>query len=311
MLVSSLKRISRRVHQAVGTSRWLTTLYLESLGTASRSLLPKPMSARVLNGVKTAGFLGDVSLAPRKVRLGGCTCAWLQPHLGEFDLEALFSRALSYEQETMAFIAARMHRYEFVLEIGANVGVYTVLFARHLQRLGRSEPVVYCFEPASEAFHRLQVNLRLNALTSAVQPYQAAVSVATGLAPFFEPLGHLTNGSLRQDFAAQFSQDVRCQPVITLGGEQVEQLLTGKRGRFLLKIDVEGGELDVLDALSQAIGDRQPDILIEVLPDAARALESHEALSGYRRFEIGAEGAIARAAIVASSNRDWFLSRDP
>jgi len=45
------------------------------------------------------------------------------PHLGEFDFAAHICRRMKYEREVVSWLSDR--QYDFVIEIGANVGIYT------------------------------------------------------------------------------------------------------------------------------------------------------------------------------------------
>lgn len=179
-----------------------------------------------------------VELPPVSVVLGSTTQARLRPHFGEFDLEVLVRRRLEYEAPVMRFIEARLDRYDVVLELGTNVGVYTLLCAAGLRSLGRTAGHVIAFEPSPEAFRRLQDNIQLNDAAN-VRLVAAAVGSRSGLVPFFEPVGHLTNGSFDANFAAQCSDEVEQHFVPCVAGHDVIPLIP-QGSRVLLKIDVEG-----------------------------------------------------------------------
>jgi hypothetical protein len=53
------------------------------------------------------------------------------------------------------------------------------------------------------------------------------VSDETGFSSFYEPEGHLTNGSLGRGFAEHFSQTVRDSMVVTLAGSSLASCSLG------------------------------------------------------------------------------------
>jgi FkbM family methyltransferase len=303
---TSLHRIGRALHEALARRPTIAGAYLRAAGAVMRRLPDgSALKRRALNNLQSVAW-PDVEHAPRRVRLGAATDVLLTPHLGEFDAEALFTTSLGYEREVFALLEPLLERYDAVVEIGANVGVFTLFFAKMLAR--RTTPGrVFAFEPSGEAFFRLRQNLRLNAVEN-VDAFNVAVGGATGFAKFFEPRGHLTNGSLHRDFAAYFSDEVVGHDVLVVDGALVASLVA-PFPRLLLKIDVEGAESTVLASLEPLIRARRPDILLEVLPTYERALDALPVVDElYDRFSVTARGAEYRERFVGSSDhRDYLL----
>ncbi len=124
------------------------------------------------------------------------------------------------------------------LDVGANVGAYTLLLGRWVRPGGR----VYAFEPAPEAFGGLSAHVRLNGLEDGVTCVRAAASSSTGTATL--SVDGLS-GANRLDASA--------------GGERVATVTLddfcrreGIRPSFI-KIDVEGAELGVLRGARETI----------------------------------------------------------
>src|SRR5262249_49233598 len=193
---------------------------------------------RLRNSINSANW-AEIGLQPRNVILGNETTVTLYPHFYEFDLEAALARHLTYEHEVFAFLETQMSKYHAVIEIGANVGVFTVFFARWLGKRGK----VFAFEPSRTAYERLLQNLAANAAGNAVV-FNCAVGKQTGFFPFFEPERHLTNGSFDADFARQFNSTLKNHPALVVDGSLLEQLIA-PGPPVLLKIDAEGSESDV------------------------------------------------------------------
>jgi hypothetical protein len=95
-----------------------------------------------------------LSFPARDVVLGERTTVRMHPHLGEFDQAALFRRRLGYEQPVFAWLERHAaQRYEAVVEIGANVGIYSFFFDALIKSApeGRLHQV-YAFEPSDQAY---------------------------------------------------------------------------------------------------------------------------------------------------------------
>ena len=139
-----------------------------------------------------------MSFSAREVIVGSATKINLVPHLGEFDEAGLFAKQLGYEDASFKWLDANApDSYDLIIEIGANVGVFTVFFDALARRGSRLRRVI-AFEPSREAYGRLLSNLRANGTTMVV-PFNAAVGVSSGFQMFYEPEGHLTNGSFLKD----------------------------------------------------------------------------------------------------------------
>ncbi len=146
----------------------------------------------------------------------------------------------------------------------------------------------------------------LNGFTD-VQIFNCAVGDHTGFATFFEPQGHLTNGSLSQTFAAYFSPTVETTTVQVVSGEMAVGLLP-ETGRILIKIDVEGAETQVLSSLKGFLVERRPTLLIEVLSLQEEVLNSLTFLRNfYTLYSITDHGLVMQEQFVAGPFRDYLL----
>jgi len=118
---------------------------------------------------------------------------------------------------------ARIHEAKKIVDVGANIGVFTVLAARRFPNAK-----VYAIEPEVENFALLQENIRLNNLSN-VTLLQKAVAKEKGTARLY--LGAPDSHSL-------YGSGVY---------EEVETVLLSDFGDIdVLKIDAEGVERDIL-----------------------------------------------------------------
>ena len=125
-------------------------------------------------------------------------------------------------------------------DVGANVGIYTVLAANIL---GGGE--VIAFEPFTPNRRELERNLALN--DSDAQVVHVALAHETGEAAFTSPAGCEEGcgiASIQRDGSGKFLVDTR--PVDPLLGDEVPP-------PDAVKIDVEGAELRVLEGMDEAL----------------------------------------------------------
>ncbi|NMO92974.1 FkbM family methyltransferase [Actinomycetospora sp. TBRC 11914] len=152
-----------------------------------------------------------------------------------------------------------------VLELGANVGYYSVVGARACP--GRYTAV----EPAPEAAAVARHNLALNGL-SGVDVVEAAVVGAHGpdeveLA-FPDQESHQTapTGSFLREGTEQVGHRAATTSVRVPTVPAAELFA----GRDLVKLDIEGSEATVLEAAADEVRRSRPIVLVEVLAGAAR-----------------------------------------
>ncbi|MBE0541137.1 MAG: FkbM family methyltransferase [Verrucomicrobia bacterium] len=88
----------------------------------------------------------------------------------------------AYDDYIFDFIAARTSRFSRALDVGANIGIYTVFLAAHFQR-------VDAFEPDPSNLERLKKNLDLNQCAN-VAVHAVCVGDRIGSVGFKRPVAH-------------------------------------------------------------------------------------------------------------------------
>jgi FkbM family methyltransferase len=145
------------------------------------------------------------------------------------------------------------------LDVGANVGAYTLLLGQWVRPGGR----VYAFEPAPEALDGLARHVALNGLGETVSVVRAAAAASSGTA------------TLAVDGISGANRLAEAP-----GGERVETVTIddfcarGSLRPTFIKIDVEGAELDVLRGARDTIaagGDRLA-LFVEMHPSIWREM---------------------------------------
>jgi FkbM family methyltransferase len=300
MLKVFAKKLGYSLHATVSRNQWLAECYLTGLGSVCRAAPDGPWKQFLCNSIHSVRW-PKVQLKELKTRFPvGDLELKLVPYMDGLEFEAQFYRQLQYEREVFGWLATRSYRT--IIEIGANVGIFSVYFAKRFP-----EAMVYAFEPSREAFSRLLKNAAAN-LCPNLFVFNCAIFSESGFLNFHEPAGHLTNGSLDPSFAALFSPQVRSIPVPVLAGSTMEAFF--ERGSpILLKIDVEGAEPKLLQSLEGLIGRYRPDLIIEVLPVTEAALNELQFVrdGSYRMFQIRPEGLEERERFIATGYRDYVL----
>jgi FkbM family methyltransferase len=152
----------------------------------------------------------------------------------------------SYESENQRLFLEHVRPGSVVFDIGANAGFFTLLASR----LAGSDGLVVAFEPFPAALAHLRRHLELNGVEN-VRVVAAAVSDAPGSARFHAH-AQITMGRL--DDAGELAVDVvRLDDLCTDGTLPVPDVL---------KVDVEGAELQVLRGAETILRTRRPTILL-------------------------------------------------
>ncbi len=293
----------------IARSKRLSRLYFQTLSFLSRRALPSPVARRVeALACHPSINWPHMSFRPLPVTVGSRTKIRLIPHIGEADQSALFRNRMDYESEVFEWLEREAGQYDAIIEIGANVGMYTVFFDALAKTSAHPRPHnIFCFEPSPKAFERLSANLAANGCKH-VTAQRAAVGQRSGTMEFFEPEGHLTNGSLVRSFAGLFSTSIATTQVEVRGPEHIVALLE-RYPKVLLKIDVEGYEPELLDALQDAILEFRPHLVVEVLSETVDRLNQlgwlGECELSHLRLKSGPKTC---AHLVCDSDcRDWVI----
>ncbi len=194
-----------------------------------------------------------------------------------------------FEAETRGFFEAYLRPGDCFLDVGANVGLYTLVAARIVGRAG----CVHAFEPCSATFERLRENVDLNRLGN-VACHRAALSHENASAELTLATGGFDAwNSLGRPYMGEAGG---CETVKTVTLDSFAQE-HGLNGRITaIKIDVEGWENQVLAGAGELLAaDNAPDLCIEFTEEAAQLADSScialyqrlESL-GYRMFVVGA-----------------------
>lgn len=145
--------------------------------------------------------------------------------------EGIVLNGIHGEEDEFARVAARAAEFENFIDIGANIGLYSLIAARALPA-GR--PVV-AFEPDPQTARRLRTNLAFND-AGRVTVIEAAVSPETGEMSIYQPAHNIGCTSANKRFDHWVELKV---PTLRLSDALAAEGIT-RIG--MLKIDIEGFE---------------------------------------------------------------------
>lgn len=203
-----------------------------------------------------------------------------------------------FEENERAFIQRYLAPGDIFVDVGANIGLFTLIGARRIGRRGK----VYALEPTALTYERLVQNVQRNQLTN-VHCFQLALSDQTEqrmMTTSFDGYG-AWNSLAQPSAGAHFRQE----PIACLAWDTfaIQQALVGKVN--LMKIDIEGWEFYMLQgAQATFVRSDAPDLLIEFTEVNANAAgvtgaSVYELLAalGYTLYRIDAQQKTLYAAV--------------
>ncbi|MCS7104822.1 MAG: FkbM family methyltransferase [Thermofilaceae archaeon] len=179
-----------------------------------------------------------------------------------------------------------------VVDIGAFIGLYSLRAAK----LVGVEGFVLAVEPLPSTYRALKLNVTANKLSN-VETLCACVSSSTGLSELLVPVSPL-NASLRPDYVEAYGGVHRRVKVRTFS---LDTILKKFEPVHLLKLDVEGVELNVIDE-SKLLNPRLVKrVVVEVHPPFVKPMDVAEALErkGYGSIVHLPEDAFNQAFVYA------------
>ena len=181
-----------------------------------------------------------------------------------------------FEDTSIYIWSALSRNAQVILDVGSYTGLYSLVAGAN-----NDSADITAFEPLSDNYTRLTENIELNKFK--VRTLNMALSDSTGTAKFnvFSEPGFLTSGgSLLKSHQVKRSEEVELSTIDTLISEGVFN------SPDLIKIDVEGAELNVLKGM-QAVFEQghRPDFLIEVLDEQTGLTDFFDGM-GYKFYQI-------------------------
>jgi FkbM family methyltransferase len=162
-------------------------------------------------------------------------------------------RTGKFEVEETQIIASLLPKSDVFIDVGANLGYYSLL-ALHIGK------TVIAFEPQQQNIQCLCLNLDINGWKNKAEVFPIALSDRSGLMTLYGASG--PSASLIKNWAGYSSRFKKMVPV-----SKLDNILAGRfvGERLFIKIDVEGAEYSVLKGAMKTLNrGPKPVWLIEI-----------------------------------------------
>ena len=183
---------------------------------------------------------------------------------GRFAVDArsdIFRRILinkSYEPELVQHCLNFLDKTRDVIDVGANVGFFTVMFAKNI-----TNKKVLSIEPTKNAIRRLRQNLELNDVIDRVDVFEGVASNQNGTVEIKTIEGKEEYSSLGEMLHPSISKESYVTESII--STTIDALVEQKSlDPGFLKVDVEGVEHLVFEGAQETIKNKRPIILSEL-----------------------------------------------
>ncbi|MEO9308168.1 MAG: FkbM family methyltransferase [Nitrososphaera sp.] len=160
---------------------------------------------------------------------------------------------ISKKTEPAVLLVFKPKKDQIVLDIGANIGKYTILAGKKVGIHGK----IIAVEPMTKTFQLLQKNIKENGLERIVTPLKVGISNKIGTARFYYKEGHSGASTMTAQVSNEYD-DVNLTTIDEIVKEQNLDRLDW------IKIDVEGLEYEVLSGASNSILQFRPIIIVEI-----------------------------------------------
>lgn len=194
-----------------------------------------------------------------------------------------------FEPETVQAFSSIAPHVAFMLDIGANTGIYTLLGCALSEQLH-----VAAFEPVPRIHALLARNVEMNGWQDRCELHCEACGARTGTASFHVPFGDVpTSASLHPEGFRSNPGELIHVPIVT-----VDAVFGDKERVDLVKIDVEGFEDQVLEGMRATIKRFSPTIIVECNPDGPfAAVDALLSRCGYRFYHLRRDGPVPMTRI--------------
>ncbi|QUS59985.1 FkbM family methyltransferase [Synechocystis sp. PCC 7338] len=181
------------------------------------------------------------------------------------DPKADFTRSYIYytaqkDYHMMNFVKRYLRPGDNFIDVGANIGVYSLLAASLIGDQGK----VYAFEAVPITFSRLQKNITQNNLSAVIQSWNLAVADKPSTLEFTVSQD-ATNHVLGLNNKTTKRANNQTLNTVIVQAQRLDDILSCKQDYAMAKIDVEGYELYALKGAENLIQQKKlPVLMLEI-----------------------------------------------
>jgi FkbM family methyltransferase len=200
-----------------------------------------------------------------------------------------------WEPSITAVFEAKVQPGDVVVDVGANIGFYSVLAAKLVGAAGR----VYALEPSASIRRRLDENLKLNHIANVTcYPYAAWYESGRSVLKLMD--GNRGGSGLGATDNSTLCEEVEMRRLDDLIPREAWPAIR------LMKVDVEGAEMAALRGAEQLLdAARDLTVICEITPDRLASLDATAA----ELFEFMAARGFAAYEIENDYSPDAYLRR--
>ena len=200
---------------------------------------------KVLRNILKKNWKSDV------IERGGLK--WLISDLN-IDVENALLLNYKYDNETFEFVKEKVKDGDVCVDIGANVGFFTV----HLANIVGTKGKVYAFEPSPIHSKKLKTNIELNGFKNVILSTKAIGKNKGQISHF----SSVTSGSLNPKLVINPSEAIETLVEISPLYSEINESDINKIK--IIKIDVDGSEMDVLKGADSILSKTNAYLIIEI-----------------------------------------------
>lgn len=219
-------------------------------------------------------IFNDIQLHRRQIKLNN----GLHMELGLLDLiERQLRTRGEWEPEVGKAIQNLLKPGDIFVDIGANIGYFTLLAAQQVGPHGR----VFAFEPALGTLAQLAKHIKLNGFENTLV---GSLGISDHHALATLNIAHAHNNG-----------QTSLQPITVARGQQptliapLDALLPSSTPVTLIKLDIEGGEADALRGMQHLLAAQRPAIICELIDPMNAQCQTVQALLaeyGYQLYDL-------------------------
>jgi FkbM family methyltransferase len=147
--------------------------------------------------------------------------------------------------------AMRSHGCDLFLDVGANLGYYSILVAKR----GLARRVV-AFEPDMRNRYQFEANIFMNRLTDKIEVIPKAVTSFTGKTRF-QLWGASSTGQSKVSVTGDVDVETTC----------LDDFVEDRNARIFVKMDIEGHELEALRGMTRMASENKLFLQVEAFPE--------------------------------------------
>jgi len=200
---------------------------------------------------------------------------------GLTNMDIIMFRSYKYEQEIIDFILSNLSLDDTFIDIGANIGFFSLMAAAILNNNGQ----VHAFEPVSTTFTQMEKSVKVNSFNN-INCYQKATgNEKKNLEININKESGHNSISFDRDHT-QIKEEIQL--------DMIDNIIKAKNDNFFIKIDTEGYEYETFLGMENLLKTNKCKIVFEFTPsfyskvDYIKSLKILDLLNslGYELYEI-------------------------